>query len=67
VHGVLVPPNDIPALAGALIGCLEKPAWAQSLGRAGRVRVRSEFSMTQQIDKLAQLYESLMFARENRP
>ena len=65
VQGILVPPHDSPALADALIGLLERPAWAQSLGRAGRDKTRNEFSMTDQIEKLAQLYESLMFAREN--
>lgn len=67
VHGTLVPADDRAALANALIALLEDPVWARSLGRAGRERARHEFSMTQQIGKLAKLYESLVAARERRP
>lgn len=66
VHGTLVPADDRAALASALIALLEDPARAQALGRAGRERVRREFSMTQQIEKLAQLYASLVVARRGR-
>jgi len=42
--GLLVPPRDSGALGRAMLRVLTDPALARSLGEAGRVRVRSEFT-----------------------
>jgi 2-deoxystreptamine N-acetyl-D-glucosaminyltransferase/2-deoxystreptamine glucosyltransferase len=43
VDGLLVPPGDVPALAGALRRLADEPELAERLGRAARGRV-VEFS-----------------------
>ena len=43
--GVLVPPDDPDALASAVAALLQEPERAERLGRAGRERARSEFSV----------------------
>lgn len=54
--GLLVPPDDPAALAAALERLIRDPALRQRLGRAGAVRVRTDFSMTAGLDRLAPLF-----------
>ncbi|HEY7018486.1 MAG TPA: glycosyltransferase family 4 protein [Gaiellaceae bacterium] len=42
--GLLVPPDDPPALAEALISLLSDPARAEQLGRAGHEKVRTQLT-----------------------
>jgi phosphatidylinositol alpha-1,6-mannosyltransferase len=42
--GYLVPPNDVPAIAGRLHRLLSDAGLAARMGEAGRVRVRREFT-----------------------
>lgn len=65
VHGTLVAPGDVSALAEALIGMLGDPVRAKAIGEAGRRRAEVEFSMDGQIEKLAALYDRLI--AEHRP
>ena len=51
--GVLVPPVDVEALAGALGALLDDPGRAARLGAAARDRVSRLFGPEQQIDALA--------------
>jgi glycosyltransferase involved in cell wall biosynthesis len=44
VTGLLVPPGDVEALAGALRRLLDEPGLARKLGEAGRRRLREQFS-----------------------
>jgi glycosyltransferase involved in cell wall biosynthesis len=41
-NGILVPPNDAKALAGAIAGLLDDPARAAALAEAGRLRYEAE-------------------------
>ena len=51
--GLLVPPDDPPALATALSRMLRDPAARKTMGQAGEVRVRSAFDLDRCIDRLA--------------
>ena len=54
--GLLVPPGDTHALAGALERLITDPKLRRSLGDAGRKRVRAEFDYTKGIDSLAEKF-----------
>lgn len=66
VHGTLVPPGDVAALAGALGATLADMDRARAMGTAGRLRAETEFSIARQIDKLADLYERLIAGRRRK-
>ena len=53
VNGRLVPPDDPPALAGALAALIRDPAARLRCGRAGRRRVLDQFAMEPGLDRLA--------------
>jgi glycosyltransferase involved in cell wall biosynthesis len=55
-HGLLVPPRAPEALASAVLRLLADPAWARSLGRAGRRRVVAGFSTRAKVERLESLY-----------
>ena len=61
--GVLVPPNDVPALASALGELLEDPARAERLGQAGLARARSEFSVERMTSATLSVYERALQGR----
>jgi glycosyltransferase involved in cell wall biosynthesis len=52
--GVLVPPNDPSALAGAISRTLDHPG---DLGQRGRARAREEFSVARMADRTLAVYE----------
>ncbi len=58
-HGLLVPPRDPLGLAAAVLRLLGDPAWAGTLGRAGRRRVLEGFSTEAKLDRLEALYARL--------
>jgi rhamnosyl/mannosyltransferase len=60
--GLLVPPRDPAALAGALERLLADPALAASLGARGRERAVREFSWDLQVDRYARLLAGLRSA-----
>jgi len=51
--GRMVPPNDVPALAGALADLIADPDQRTQLGTAGARRVRSAFDFQAGLDRLA--------------
>jgi len=53
---LLVPPDDAPALANALIDVLERPSLAESLVASGEARA-AEFSMDLLAERYLELYE----------
>ncbi len=53
--GVLIEPDDVPALTAALAGLIADPAARARLGAAGRARVRAAFDNRAELDRLAAL------------
>ncbi len=51
--GILYPPEDARAAAGALLRLLDDPAQAEALGSAGRARARARFDLAQGRARLA--------------
>ena len=60
VTGWLVPPEDPPALARAIIGLLADPDRARAVGRAGRARVIHQFDLDRQVEATAGVYRSVI-------
>jgi glycosyltransferase involved in cell wall biosynthesis len=58
--GLLVPPSDPIAQAGAMQRLLSQPALAQALGQAGRCHAADRYSIAGQVDQLTALYESIL-------
>jgi glycogen synthase len=58
--GLLVPPEDPPALAGAIVRMLRDPNLRQRLGSAGRVRVEREFSVELMARRVESFYEEVI-------
>jgi glycosyltransferase involved in cell wall biosynthesis len=57
--GLLVPPDDPPALAEAVVGLLADPARAAAMGQAGLARARSEFSVAQMAGRTRAVYAAV--------
>ena len=51
VTGLLVPPDDPAALAGALLALIREPARARQMGKAGHARVHAHFSAAAMVAK----------------
>jgi glycosyltransferase involved in cell wall biosynthesis len=62
--GVLVPPADAGALAGALIGLLRDAPLRRRLGEAARKRVQERFSPETQVPRIE---AALSLAAQRRP
>jgi glycosyltransferase involved in cell wall biosynthesis len=58
--GLLVPPRDQKALAGALVRLLDDPELGHQLGVAARRRVVTHFSAENRVDKLEALYRTVL-------
>ena len=58
--GIVVPPNDIPALARALHALIASPALAQAMGAAGRARAEREFSLPRMLDRVEAVYREAL-------
>jgi glycosyltransferase involved in cell wall biosynthesis len=54
--GVLVPPDDAPALAQAILRLLETPAIATEMGAQGRARALAEFGMDRMLERIDAFY-----------
>ena len=61
--GVLVPPGDQTALADALVTLLTDTRLRESLGRAGRCRVETMFTLRQHVKRMQRVYQDLLEAR----
>jgi glycosyltransferase involved in cell wall biosynthesis len=58
-EGVLVPPENVPALADAIVQLLSNPQRRRTLGAGGRRRVERQFATQQFSDMHLALYASL--------
>jgi glycosyltransferase involved in cell wall biosynthesis len=58
--GLLIPPRDAEALAGALTRLLADPAWARELGDHARDHVREHFSLDHLGREINEIYEELV-------
>jgi mannosyltransferase len=58
--GVLVPPGDVDALVAALEPLMQNPERAADMGRRGRARVVSDFSIETEAERIAAFYARLV-------
>jgi len=63
VTGLLVPPDDPPALAEAMVTLLADPDRRQAMGDAGRKRVHPTYSAERLLRDMDRLYTELLAAR----
>ncbi|MBU1493043.1 MAG: glycosyltransferase [Actinobacteria bacterium] len=61
--GILVPPDDVGALAQAVCALLEDPAGAAARGRQGRIIASGRFDLATQAARLTGEYRRLVAAR----
>jgi starch synthase len=60
VTGILVPPDDAQALAGALDRLLADPSLRQRMGRSPRARMEREFDWERCLDRMEPVYRSVV-------
>lgn len=65
-NGLLVPPGDAAALAGAIGGMMDDPARAKQFGLNGRDDVAANFSWDVIADRLAAIYRNVSRQRPRR-
>ena len=66
VNGLLVPPRDHAALAGAIVRMLKDPASRQRMGDAGLARVTARFTVDRMVEETAAVYARLSAERNTR-
>ena len=64
VCGLLVPPGNAQALAGAISSILADPELATRLGLAARQRVRERYDQRKRVQRFESLYEELLQGRQ---
>jgi rhamnosyl/mannosyltransferase len=60
VTGLVVPPRQPAALAGAVRRLLDDPAWRARLGAAGRARVLAHFTQARMLADIEALYRRIL-------
>jgi len=60
VSGIIVPPEDPPALAKAIADLLSDPARSEAMGAAGRAIVAKKFSLDAMMDSISSLYRKVL-------
>ncbi len=64
--GLLVPPGDAGALAGAIMRVIEDPAAAQERVEKGRAHMREHFGLPSVVDRLTACYSTALSRRRGR-
>lgn len=64
VNGILVPPNDVGALAEAIARMASEPELCRKLGRGGYEFVKREYPWQKSLDMMAELYERLIHEKK---
>ena len=64
--GLLVPMNDAPAMASALLRLLDQPEWAKQLGQNGQRRAQANFTIAHTVAKINHLYADVLHDRRAR-
>lgn len=59
ISGLLAPMNDAPALAAAMMKLLSDPEFARKIGKGGRARVDSHFTIQQTARRMEQVFAEL--------
>ena len=65
--GLLVPPKDAAALAGAIAGLLDDPPRARAMAARGRARARRDFDLRRALAAMEALYDDVLAGRARRP
>lgn len=60
VNGLLVPPNNERALAGAIMSLIDNPILARNFGIASRRKFEDQFSIDRMIQRTLNVYEKLI-------
>jgi glycosyltransferase involved in cell wall biosynthesis len=58
--GLLVPPSDATALAAAINALLRDPVRREQMAQAGRVRMREHFSLKPFLDRVQNVYKTVL-------
>lgn len=64
-EGLTVPPSQPAAFAEALRRLLDQPDYAASLGKAGKERVRTEFSQSLFLSRIQEVYKEVLQPRRS--
>ncbi|HKW94458.1 MAG TPA: glycosyltransferase [Methylomirabilota bacterium] len=65
--GLLVPPDDVPALAQAILRFLETPGLAATMGARGRARALAEFGLDRMAERIDTFYCRALGPGEGAP
>ena len=60
INGLLVSPEDVNALAGALRRLVESPQLRRQLAEAGRARIENNYTMQIEVEKYDSMYQSAL-------
>ena len=65
-NGFLIPPRDIPALAGAIQRLIDDPSLRKKMGERGREMAIRDFSLKRVVSETMGLYKELLLNRSSR-
>jgi glycosyltransferase involved in cell wall biosynthesis len=62
VSGIVIPPNDVDALAEALTRLIESPEMRDNFGRAARQRASHSFTAERQVSEMLSTFQEVFSA-----
>lgn len=60
INGLLVPPQDVKAMAAAIVDLVSNREQAEQMGLAARRRVEAKFTLQRQVSAIQQLYDGIL-------